>query len=575
MQNQLIIILILCVLSNLNMTAQERSKDTIDPQSVNVVRPYQPTISDAFKLKAIPVLDQDGNLKKQEVKYNIFSIPVASTFTPAKGRAAEVDRKKTEKLYDNYASLGVGSYTSILGEVFINHQLNNNEYVGGHLTHHSSQGGIDEVLLDDNFSKSGLLAYFQRMERDFDWKIEGFFNRNVFNWYGLPEGLLTIDDIAQINPKHVFNNVGIDGELNFNDAIINNAKVAFNRFTDDENSSENRFLASSNFDIPVGYDAINSTFKIDFLGGNFENNYFGSGSLDYGNFNIGLKSAYQLEQDDLKVSVGVNLVYLNDTEANKSKLFIYPNINATYNVVSDVVIAYADITGDLIQNTYADFATQNPFVSPTLNIVPTDQTYNFSLGMKGKLSSVISYNLGGSYKDEKFKPLFKSNPFVTGATTSYQNGNSFGVVYDDVKTISLLGELTFDFNRNISMILQGEYFNYNLTTQAEAWNLPDLKASAIINAQIDENWFAGASLFFVGERKDELEVLGTLLPVEPQSVTLGSFFDANVHVGYKINSQLSVFGKVNNMLNNNYQNWANFPVQGIQVLAGATYQFDF
>lgn len=575
MQKQLIIILILCVLSHLNAIAQERTKDTIDPQSVNVVRPYQPTISDAFKLKAVPVLDQDGNLKKQEVRYNIFSIPVASTFTPAKGRAAEVDRKKAEKLYDNYASLGVGSYTSILGEVFINHQLNNNEYVGGHLTHHSSQGGIDEVLLDDNFSRSGLSAYFQRMERDFDWKIEGFFKRNTFNWYGLPEGLLTNDDIAQINPKHVFNNVGIDGELNFNDAIINNAKVAFNRFTDDENSSENRFVASTNFDVPVGYDAINSTLKIDFLGGNFDNNYFGSGSLDYGNFNIGLKSAYQLEQDDLKVSIGANLVYLSDTEANKSKLFIYPNINATYNVVSDIVIAYADITGDLIQNTYADFATQNPFVSPTLNIVPTDQTYNFSLGMKGKLSSAISYNLGGSYKDEKFKPLFKSNPFLTGATTSYQNGNSFGIVYDDVKTISLLGELTFDFNRNISMILQGEYFNYNLTTQAEAWNLPDFKASAIINAQIDENWFAGASLFFVGERKDELEVLGTLLPVEPQSVTLGSFFDANVHVGYKINSQLSVFGKVNNMLNNNYQNWANFPVQGIQVLAGATYQFDF
>jgi hypothetical protein len=575
MQKQPIIILILCVLCCLNITAQERTKDTIDPQSVNVVKPYQPTISDAFKIKAVPVLDQDGNLKKQAVKYNIFSIPVASTFTPAKGRAADVDRKKAEKLYDNYASLGVGSYTSILGEVFINHQLNNNEYVGGHLTHHSSQGGIDEVLLDDSFSKSGLSAYFQRMERDLDWKIEGFFNRNVFNWYGLPEGLLTNQDIAQINPKHVFNDLGIDGELNFNDAIINNAKVSFNRFTDDENSAENRFVASTNFDIPVGYDAINSTLKLDLLGGNFDNNYFGSGSLDYGNFNIGLKSAYQLEQDDLKVSIGVNLVYLNDTEAQKSKFFIYPNINATYNLVSDIVIAYANITGDLIQNTYADFATQNPFVSPTLNIVPTDQTYNFSLGMKGKLSSAISYNLGGSYKDEKFKPLFKSNPFITGATTSYQNGNSFGIIYDDVKTISVLGELTFDFNRNISMILQGEYFNYNLTTQAEAWNLPDLKASAIINAQIDENWFAGASLFFVGERKDELEVLGTLLPVTPQPVTLESFFDANVHVGYNINSQLSVFGKVNNLLNNNYQNWANFPVQGIQALAGATYRFDF
>lgn len=575
MQKQLIIIFVLSVIFNGNVLSQERTKDTINPQSVNVVKPYTPTISDAFKVKAVPVLDQDGNLKKQEVKYNIFSIPVASTFTPSKGKAADVDRKKAQKLYDNYASLGVGSYTSILGEVYLNHELNSNEYVGGYLSHHSSQGGIDEVLLDDNFSKTGLSTYYKKMERDYNWEIEGVFQRNAFNWYGLPEGLLDQADINQINPKHVFNNIGIEGSLNFDDAIINNAEVKFNRFSDDRNSAENRFLASANFDFPVNNETINSTLRIDFLNGGFENNYFGSDNLDYGNFNIGLKTAYQLEQDDLTVSIGANLVYLNDTEAQKGKFFIYPNINATYKVVSDVVIAYADITGDLIQNTYADFADHNPFVSPTLNIVPTDQTYNFAAGMKGKLSSLVSYNVGGSYTDEKFKPLFKSNPFLTGASHSYQNGNSFGVIYDDVKTLSFLGELTFDFNRNISMILKGEYFNYNLTTQAEAWNLPDFRASTIVNAQIDENWFAGASLFFVGERKDELEVLGTFFPVAPESVTLGSFFDINFHVGYRINTQLAVFGKVNNLLNNNYQNWANFPVQGIQALVGATYKFDF
>lgn len=164
-------------------------------------------------------------------------------------------------------------------------------------------------------------------------------------------------------------------------------------------------------------------------------------------------------------------------------------------MVSDVVIAYASITGDLVQNTYSDFSDANPFVSPTLNIAPTDQTYNASIGMKGKLSNAVSYNVNGSYLDEKVKPLFKANSVVTGATQDYQNGNSFGIIYDDVRTFSVLGQLSFDINRNINLIMQGEYFSYQLTTQAEAWNLPDLKASAILNAQIDDNWFAGASLF--------------------------------------------------------------------------------
>ena len=136
--------------------AQERTKDTIDDQVVNVVKPYTPTISDAFKIKDIPKLTDSNAVKKKEVKYNIFSIPVASTFTPAKGRAVTVDKVKSVKLYDNYASLGVGSYTTILGEVYLNHELSNTENVGGYFSHHSSAGGIDGLLLDDDFTKTHL-----------------------------------------------------------------------------------------------------------------------------------------------------------------------------------------------------------------------------------------------------------------------------------------------------------------------------------------------------------------------------------------------------------------------------------
>jgi outer membrane receptor protein involved in Fe transport len=48
-----------------------------------------------------------------------------------------------------------------------------------------------------------------------------------------------------------------------------------------------------------------------------------------------------------------------------------------------------------------------------------------------------------------------------------------------------------------------------------------------------------------------------------------------VHVGYRINDQFTVFAKGNNLFNQDYQRYLNFPVQGVQVLAGATYQFDF
>jgi outer membrane receptor protein involved in Fe transport len=49
----------------------------------------------------------------------------------------------------------------------------------------------------------------------------------------------------------------------------------------------------------------------------------------------------------------------------------------------------------------------------------------------------------------------------------------------------------------------------------------------------------------------------------------------NAHVGYKHSERLTAFLKANNILNQSYQKWMNYPVQGFQVVLGANYKFDF
>ena len=569
------LITILSISSCILLEAQERTKDTIDDQVVNVVKPYTPSISDAFKIKDTPKLNDSNMVKKKEVKYNIFSIPVASTFTPAKGKAANVDKAKPVKLYDNYTSVGVGSYTTLLGEVYLNHALSNTENVGGYFSHHSSSGGIQDVRLDNNFSKTGLNAYYSQKLRDFSWKIDGGFDLMTYNWYGLAGALDDDASAMAVDPTHTFNTFYLGGKLKFDDAIINDGSVRFRRFGDNQNSGENRFVAKTGFDVPIQGETINTEFYIDYIGGSFDMDFNNTGEIRYGNVTFGLSPSYQLKQDDLTVDLGVSLVFLNDTEFSDNKFFIYPNFEATYRLVDEILIAYGGIKGELQQNSYYDFATENPFVSPTLTITPTDQRYNGFIGLKGKLSNNVSYNIKGNYYAEENKPLFKANDAQTFAMEDYQFGNSFGVVYDDVKTFSVAGELNINVNRNFTLGFKGEYFNYNTDTQAEAWNLPDVTGSIFMDVQISEKWFAGASAFYVGERKDQQSLVGVLVTPDPTPITLDSYFDANAHLGYKINDQLSVFAKVNNLLNQDYQRYLNFPVQGIQALAGATYQFDF
>lgn len=571
MQNKLKYIALTILLFPLaTMVAQERDKDTIDTDVVNVVKPYTPTISDAFKIKEIAKLNDSVNAKKKVIKYNIFSIPVASTFTPAKGKAATVDKEKPVKLYDNYASLGVGTYTTILGEVYLNHALSRTERVGGYFSHHSSQGDIDGVNFDNNFSETGLNAHYSQKLRDYSWKVEGGFQLQSFNWYGVPDQNIETFDVG-----HSFYTANFGGNINFEDAILKKGSVLYRRFGDNQDSGENRFILKSAFDVPVSDEVITTEVSIDYLGGSFDRSYFVQDELSYSNINFGLAPSYQMKQDDLTVNLGLNLVYLNNTEASDSKFFIYPNITASYRLVDELMIAYGGIEGGLIQNSYYDFAQENPFISPTLFIVPTDQAYNVSLGLKGKLSNSMSYNISGHYLADNNRALFKANSLLGNAEENYQYGNSFGIVYDDVSTFSIAGELNVDVNRNFKLGMKAEYFAYDTKNEAEAWNLPDIKASLFLDYQIDEHWFAGANLFYVGERKDLFREEGVLVLPLPTTITLDSYFDVNAHVGYKITDQLSAFAKANNIANQDYNRWMNYPVQGIQFLAGATYQFDF
>ena len=181
-----------------------------------------------------------------------------------------------------------------------------------------------------------------------------------------------------------------------------------------------------------------------------------------------------------------------ENQNNDNKFLLYPQINASYKVVGDLMIFYAGAEGDLEQNSYMDFVNENPFVSPTLYITPTDKKYDVFAGLKGKFADNVSYNVRASYLNESNKALFKSNDFnENSANEDYAYGNSFQVVYDDMKTLSFFGELKADFTEDVSFGINGTFNSYTNDVQQEAWNLPTIKLNSTLDYAITKKWFAG------------------------------------------------------------------------------------
>ena len=561
--------------------------ENIGSEVVNVVKPYTPTISDAFKVKESPVIDDEDNTQKEEIKYNIFSFPVASTFTPAKGQAAAVDKEKKERIFSNYATLGVGNYGTVNGELYVTHNFGRDSYLGAMLRHLSSQGGIKDAKLDDNYATTGLDVTYGSRNRDLNWNVDLGVKRQMNNWYGLPYDNIVFDapTIESIEEKQIYNTIALGGKVGLKDSFFSELTMQFKRFSDDFGSGENRFWIKPNFDFEVMDSKVNADFVVDYVGGSFDRMYAVDSELKYSNVIFGTKPNFLYQQDDLSVLIGAGVFYTTGkfNDETDSKIFVYPNVKASYKIVEDVLIGYAGAEGGLNQNSYADFVDQNPFISPTLYIAPTDNKYDIYVGLKGKLASTVSFNVKGSYNNDDNKALFVSNPYqhnsVTNNTEGYAYGNSFDVVYDNVKTMSIFGEIKADFSKSVSLALNGTYNNYSTDLQAEAWNLPQLKIGANLDFDITDKWHAGSNIFFVGERKDLVPVqsLAAVFPPEInyQVTTLDSYFDLNVHIGYNFSERLSFFLKGNNLANQQYNRWANFPVQGVQVLGGANYKFDF
>lgn len=554
-------------------TKEQEEEDRLNGGSITVVKAYDPTISDAFKVNSTPQINDTTKVKKKPVTYRIFSVPVASTFTPATGRLNRLKSKKREKFYDNYARLGLGNYVNILGEFATNFEIDKDSDLGVFLNHNSSQGGINDVAADDSFSDTSLDLSYGARSKDYNWGITGGGRYRTANWYGDFAGspvALTEDNDVGLN----YLSYGIGGKAEFFESTFQKIDVLFSGITSGEGASEIRVEVRPELYFNIMETEVNLGVEIDYLSGSFDTQPFFPVPENYGFINSGVNPSINLYGDNYKVELGARLNFLSDLENSESTFKVYPDINASYILVEDVLVGYTQIGGGLDINSLQQFSQENIFLAPAVLITPTDRLIDATLGIKGKLSSSFGYKLYGGYRVEENRNFYTADTGFTAVMNerrAFEYGNSFNIQYGDLNTTTLGAGLNYDVNNGLNIALNGQYMNYDVSNgdlfSNIASHLPELTADLVAGYQINEAWNLGATFFYVGEREAYRNGLG----VE----TLDGFADLNLDVTYKINPKLSVFLRGNNLTGGNYEFYAGVPVQNLQVLGGAVYKFDF
>lgn len=571
---------------SINAQKKEVVKDTVKTEVVNIVTKYNPKIADAKKIKKNPKIKLLKKNNKKKLKYTIFSAPVASTFIPKSGGVKGIDIGVKERIYKNYVAAGFGNYTTPFFDAFLHHSTRFKNEIGFYAKYLAAQENIENSILNTNFSNFNVGAFYKKYDRYFDWKVSLNSERDTYNWYGLPKISFTEPITNTITEEQVYNYFELIGEFDFTDSYIDYGRIKGFYFTESFNSSEIFVKFDTKIDLPLTFlnpklNDISIKTSAEYLKGEFKNSYKDLNRMEYSTTTIELNPEYKIKYGNFLLKTGIKLTASFDNENDVTNSFILPDVYLEGGIVKNYLNIYGGVTGDLKTNTYKGFSEENPYISPTLLITQTLEKLNLFVGFNGKINNNLGFNIKASYKKEEDKPLFLrnasksdgTNNSVNGTTLKgYEYGNSFNVYYDDVKTTSIFTEIEYDYSNNLSFGLQGTYNIYKLENATEAWNLPTIETS--ISTKYKKNkWFANADVFYVSERKDGL--YSSQFPSAVSKIEIiDSFVDVNVNGGYHFNDKFSTFLKLNNILNTDYQRFANFNTQGFQILGGIAYKFD-
>jgi len=155
---------------SVSVFAQEKKND-LGTEVINVVKAYNPEVSDAFKIRISPE-EEAAKVKKQNIEYTPMSTDVVSTFSPSKIRAKSqvVKNRYGKDVLDNYIVLGYGNYKTPLVEFYMNNAKVKEQRYGVHVQHLSSEGGIRDVRFNDAFMTTSIDGFYWKQFKNYQLK---------------------------------------------------------------------------------------------------------------------------------------------------------------------------------------------------------------------------------------------------------------------------------------------------------------------------------------------------------------------------------------------------------------------
>ncbi|WP_057937739.1 TonB-dependent receptor [Algoriphagus resistens] len=472
-------------------------------------------------------------------------------------------------LYPGYIRAGYGNFDSPLLEArYMGTEIADFNY-SLQLNHQSFRKG--PVLGEESKESHTDLGFDGSYFTDFVEVFGGFsWNQDSYRFYGLDPTFL-VDENGQFTgfDGNVLQAIEVKAgirELEKVGPISYQGQLSYRNFTDSYLVKENQIGAEASL-----------TFRpTDDWAGKVGLSYFSTNPED---LTYSLKRTYfavrptiSYRYEAFNFTAGLNLVSENDSIENKSSDFhVFPVLKANYQFAEEFGF-FGEFSGDVQRNTYYSFVNENPYLGPSDQLLNTVQNYKIEGGIEGQFQGAFSYRAAANVSRYNQMHFFV-NSYTNNLVTT--DSARFNLVYDDKTTVlNINAELGYKFSDMYSLNSRLDLYQYDLGTQAEAWNRPIWELR--VNNQVTpiERLIVQANLNLMGGIKARgTDLSDTTDPGPYEVVKLKTIADLQLKADYGITDRISIFAEGNNILNGKNMRWLNYPVRGIQFIGGASFKF--
>jgi hypothetical protein len=524
-------------------------------KEVEVVKPYEPVVSDANKINTLPKIN-DSVVIKPVFQYNIVPTMITTEYQVTPINAAKMVSMPLTKLYNTYLKLGFGNYTTPMAEVYIN-SLRSKEYNAGLFFRHQSSAGnvtlANNKSVDAGYSNTSVALFGKKFLKTATIDADGGIDGNRVYDYGYNPKLDTSLDKGTIRQSYlsVKFNAGIQSSHSDSSKLNYHGGVGYNYFQDRFSHDENNVKLFGNFYQIIQHKllGINTSFKLSTRNEALDSSR-NSNSVLMLNPWIGFSSP------EYRIEAGANLSF--ETQANSLTMHFYPKVEFQFVAIKEVMIPFVGITGQVNQHSYQDIATENPFIRPDLLVSNSNTTLSFYGGIKGSLGEKASYIVKADVSKINHQYFF-----VNDSTTRLQN--QFTVVYDDVNLLSGYCEINYDYSDELSFVTKANLYQYSLTKEQYAWHKQPFDITFSTRYNMRNKILI--NLDVIGMSKRYAKEYNTT----QRSKELPGVADFNLGIEYRYTKILSAWIHFNNLTASKFETWNQYPAQRFNMMLGFTY----